>query len=329
MKKLGYSLPIPDQVRNHVVERPDAQQVKTHHLKMEDWLKYLMDEHPTLLGGNHDDFEAFWRLYELQHSTHEIYSQHRDRLRNVIPVFLHGDEGRAVKRTNFFVLSFETPFGSLADPKTACTCCDDLRMRTDLPSYGSDAGGVDQQLLDICRQQSTNYKGHSYLSRFLLFGIGGWMYKKHPVVVETLVEEVITSLRTLFVEGFVTKNGATMYAACIGIKGDLEFHKKIMDLQRSYANVGTTNLKEICHLCLAGGVGVAFEDYSETPRFLRTMFAQRPWSEDNPPSVTKIPFDRNAPERILQAGCFSYSQAGCGKGYNWWSVSSPHAAEIF
>ena len=98
--------------------------------------------------------------------------------------------------------------------------------------------------------------------------MGGWIYKRHPHIVDTLLTETMTSLNKLFTEGVSTANG-TFYAAIIGIKGDLDFHKKVMCLTRSYSNIGTKVDKELCHLCKAGATNVPFEDYSDSPTWNR------------------------------------------------------------
>ena len=107
-----------------------------------------------------------------------------------------------------------------------CDCCSQLRDRPTLPQYGSDLGTLDPAVVNICKKQTSNFKGHSYLSCFLLFGLGGWIYKRHPHVVDELVSELVKSLRSLFDQGVETSHGR-VYAALIGVKGDMDFHKKI------------------------------------------------------------------------------------------------------
>ena len=186
LHKMGYSIPVPIETMNHASENPDVYALTTYHIKPESWIQYLMAEEPPLLGGWNNsteaNFEAFWKAFQVEHPSHEIFNFHGDRLSTVIPVLLHGDEGRAVKRTNYLVMSMESPIGSLRDPTLKCHCRRDLAERSGLPGYGTDLGTLSPETSELCRQQMTNYKGHSYLSHFLLFGVGGWMYKKHPHV---------------------------------------------------------------------------------------------------------------------------------------------------
>ena len=316
MEKMGYSLPVPIHTMDHVCETADVTRLTSYHIKPEDWVKHWMNERPELLGGwngcAHKNFKSFWHAYQLQHPGHKVFSEHQGRLDRVVPLILHGDEGRAVKRTNYLVLSIESPLGSLDDPTIKCTCHEELGKRSGLPSYGPDLKAVDPEILETCSKQTTNFKGHSYLSHFLLFGLGGWIYKRNPNVVDDLIKEVSKSFQKLFDEGVSTSDGI-MYAAIVAIKGDMDFHKKVMQLERSYSNLGTSRSIELCHLCKAGGPNVPFEDYSEFPTWLQTFCVERPWSLDEPPELSRVPFDDTCPELILQPDLFHIHKLGVAR----------------
>ena len=280
-----------------------------------DWVRHWMNHSPDLLGGYSGDalsnFEAFWRVYQMEHPGHSVFTQHMHRLNRVVPLLLHGDEGRAVKRTNYLVMSMESPLGSLADPNIRCDCCEALRCRRNLPTYGvENIGAISTATLETARKQLTNYKGHSFLSKWLLFGVGGWVYKKHPEIVEYLMEAITENLTQLFVDGVTLDSGEQVFGAVIAIKGDLDFHKKTMNLTRSYANVGTRNEREICHACLAGGEVYKFEDYSERPQWEASIYVSRPWSLDDAPVFSRIPYDGACPEQIVHWDLFHVHKLG-------------------
>ena len=115
LESLGYSLPIEVHRMEH--ETAETERLHTYHIKPQQWIEYWMNENPKLLGGAKGEpatnFEAFWKIFQLHHPSHEVYQKHGHRLGQVVPLLIHGDEGRAVKRTNYLVLSLETPFGSL------------------------------------------------------------------------------------------------------------------------------------------------------------------------------------------------------------------------
>ena len=314
LDRLDYKLPIDIETINHVCHTADVQELRTYHVKPESWLQFWMNEEPSILGGWHGDvnqnFESFWKTFQVSHSGHAVFQHHNGRLDRVAPVIIHGDEGRAVKRTNYWVLSMQSPFGSLNDPSLQCTCREDFAHRqSGLPSFEPDLAAVDPKYLQASRAQTTNYKGHSYLSHWLLFGVGGWIYKRHSHIIDELVLEISQNLQKLFHQGINTNQG-TIFAALVAVKGDLDFEKKLMSLTRSYAHVGTKNCLEICHLCKAGGPGCFFEDFSEAPGWLETVGTERPWNGDDPPAFSQIPFDDTFPEKLLQLDIFHVCKLG-------------------
>lgn len=230
---LGYSLPIPINRLEH--ESEETKQLFTYHLRPQDWIQHWMDSNPEILAGKgnpQENFKCFWEVYRQKHPSHEVYQKHSNNLGMVVPILLHGDEGRAVKRTNYFVTSIESPLGSVLDPNLKCSCHEKLLQRPNIPSYGCDSRVLDEQTLKVARAMVTNFKGHSYLSRFLLFGVGGWIYKRHPAVIDKLLLEVSMNLRELFETGVELSGpaGATIFAAMVSIKGDMDSHKKVMNL---------------------------------------------------------------------------------------------------
>ena len=319
---MGYDLNIPIHSRTHVDADSEILDLTTHNIKPQDWVKLWMETNPQLLGGWHGDpcenFEAFWALYRQSHPQHEVFRYHNDRLSHVVPICIHGDEGRAVKRTNYMVLSIESPLGSVEDPTLHCSCEGKLSQRRSIPSYESnedneDFQTVDPNLLERARRLTTNFKGHSYLSRWLIFGLGGWVYKKHPHIIDELLSILAGDLTHLFHDGVTLDNGKTFFGACVALKGDMDFHAKVMGLERCYSNVGTKSEIKLCHLCHAGDVNYKFEDYSETPGWLATLHATRPWDESNPPCLTSIPFDNSAPERLLAGDLFHIVKCGVAR----------------
>ena len=263
-------------------------------------------------GSAKGNFEAFWAAYRTQHPNHKVYTTHSARLQNVVPILLHGDEGRALKRTNYLVFAMESPLGSLNDPdvQNGCTCSADLATVRNLPSYGSERPTLSPEHFEISKKQVTNYTGHSYLSHCLLFGVAGWLYKKEPHIVDALFAAVTNDLTELFYNGVQVSNSETFYGAVINIKGDMAFHKSTMSLTRSYSNVTAGTEVPICHACAAGSPGVAFEDVTEDPCWVPTLFFERPWPQDNPPVLSRIPYDDNCPEQLLCGDIFHVHKLG-------------------
>ena len=254
-------------------------------------------------------------MYRQSHPQHAIYEHHQNRLGHVVPLLIHGDEGRSIKRTNFLIMSVESPLGSIVDRNLGCSCDEELKQRTNIPPFDSNDQqlNIDQDVLRRARAMVTNFKGHSFLSRFLIFGMGGWMYKTRPYIIKEMLALLTEDLTELFHQGVTLQNGETFYAAVIGVKGDMDFHHKVMELQRSYRELGTKNDTRICHLCHAGDPAYRFEDYTENPAWGSTVCTSRPWNETSPPSLSSIPYDEKAPERMLTGDLFHIVKVGVGR----------------
>ena len=96
------SLPVPIERLDHSVTGGKQTTISTFHVKPQSWVKYLMTQEPVVLVGMTGDFktnnEAFWTAYRLQHATHAVFAKHDGRLEDVLPIFIHGDEGRGKKK---------------------------------------------------------------------------------------------------------------------------------------------------------------------------------------------------------------------------------------
>ncbi|CAE7889525.1 unnamed protein product, partial [Symbiodinium necroappetens] len=258
-------------------------------------------------------FQAFWDAYKCSHPSHVVFTRHATNLSQVVPLLIHGDEGRSIKKTAYLILSMESPIGILPHRGPACDCSAVLAARPDLPTYGvPNHKLLDAKSLEICRGMTTNFKGHSYLSRFLLFGLGGWVYKKNPHVTAVLFERVAEDFRLLLEEGVGVGN-RVYYGAVIGTKGDMEFHQKYFGLLRSYSNVQTrAGSGSLCHQCMAStgqDSQFPFEDLRERPHWEATMYSSRPWGNPEP-ALAGIPYDPQTPERTLKADVFHVVKLG-------------------
>ena len=318
-KKRGFSLPITPECMNHEGET----EIRTWYVSPQQWISCLMKMNPTLLCGEGDpqkNLRHFWSAYRMLYPHHMLFTSpecaERD-LSRVLPLLIHGDEGRSMKKGKCMVMSIQSALGSTAKPlsRAQCDCRTVLSGNPDLPVYGIGDEPAAYSLASdahrVLSKQTTNYRGSTYLSRFLLFSLGSWIYEKHPAVLDRLVAQAAADLRRLFYEGLVVGEGATQqsfFVAVIGIKGDLAFHKDVYQLQRSYAHVGTTSTGPICHACHAGDI-VRFEDYSENPEWVQSLFATRPWNDEVQPALCNIPAFE-APEELIQLDPFHVVKFG-------------------
>ena len=151
-------------------------------------LKYLMESEPWLLLGGlppgrdaQQLLETFWNAYRCEHPSHEVYSR-QDDFRVIIPLTLHGDGARTLKKQPLEVVSVQPVLGldTMEAPLT-CSC--------DNPTTHSGADLSDPCCLRL------NSKHNSYLTHFLLFAFPSKKYKKLPGLLAAMLE--VVSKRTL------------------------------------------------------------------------------------------------------------------------------------
>ena len=312
----GYKFPVQIEQLDH----PGDSLNRTWHVKAESWVAFLMKHHPRLLAGPGNpstNFRNFWWGYQQGHPHHAVFdSPLSTKLHRVIPMLLHGDEGRSQKKAKCMVVSLQPALGSTPNPRCQweCDCCHELSKRPDLPSFGASGDSPDVYSLpgdarEGLQAQSTNYRGHSYLTHWLLFSLGSWVYLTEPKILQTLLAIVAESLRKLFWEG-IQIGTETYHVAIIGCKGDMDFHRLAFNLTRSYAHVGTIATGKICHACESGGGGPIFEDYGESPAWALRCYESRPWEEI--PVLATIP-GFPAPEEMLKPDPFHVVKMGIGR----------------
>ena len=211
-----------------------------------------MQSSPNLLSGEGDpcrNFSDFWRCFRIAHSHHEVYnSPLAGCLEKTLPLVLHGDDGRTLKRGKCMVMSLQSVLGHVEKPleRSACTCREEMARRPMIPEIGAQGDQEDAYCMPrSCRKslkkQLTNYGGHSYLSRWLLFSLPSWVYVQHPEVLTALIERLAGDLRSLFHERFWV-GPQRFYAAVIFVKGDMAWHRQTYNLTRSYAFCGTMSM---------------------------------------------------------------------------------------
>lgn len=97
----GFDLSLPAQLPAHQVQ---------------DMVKYLLQKHPeNLLGGEclvegPRRCQEFWDMFEAYQPNHAVYIHHKDHSR-VIPVCVHGDKGRTLKKSPVACYSWEAVWG--------------------------------------------------------------------------------------------------------------------------------------------------------------------------------------------------------------------------
>ena len=161
---------------------------------------------------------------------------------------------------------------------------------------------------------ATNYKGHSFLTRHLLFGIPGYLYNNKTDLVRAHLELAAGDLASLFNNG-VMVNGRRYYAALVGCKGDLKFQAGVVaHMTRSYMNLGRVRPIPCCSLCMAGTREFPMEDVQHEPPWSQSMFRERPWNEHGlQPPFLQVPFDLSRAELLYRLDAFHVFKVGVGR----------------
>ena len=309
-RRMGLSLNL--RIRKITFSVGEKDNVDCHYIRLTDWLRYLLRNAPSLLAGaDHESLEsqcgAFWRMYRFQHPSHEIF-QHPERLQATLPLLLFGDEGKGPKRGNYMITTFESAIGTYEAAPVTCDCCEAVGRYTtvDLPDCQGDPENCAETA--VASKAATTLKTHSFLNKHILFGLSDVIYKEHPDVCPRMLDMYAIEARRLFQTGMLV-NGKRHFVALIGCKGDMKHHaEKVANLTRSYAHMGRVNARAMCSLCHAGLPGLDWEDISDTPAWLPTMHATRPWEVK--PSLCKAPFDASCPELFFRLDVFHVVKVG-------------------
>ena len=269
--------------------------------------EYLLQHHPVLLFGE-SDFDkglkavaSFWGCYKQSHPTHEVFSKFSDQdLHRVIPVSIHGDEGRGKRRSNTSVCSFEAVIGWKGNT-SICSICSQKCLDTTLARRNTS--------LRRGKKLKSNMKGHSYLQHWLLFVLPATLWKHFKHLTGKVLECIAQHFHDAFHTG-IRYRGQQWHLAVVGSKGDLKWFSAICHLVRGYEMKSPKADVECCHMCLAGRPGLPAEDLAGNPAWLTTMWSQRPWRQDNPPVLMSVPYDLTKPESLYKLDVFHTFRLG-------------------
>ena len=228
--------------------------LKYEYIRPSSWIKY-MDEHQQLhrvfgtklLEELAPTLRTFWARYELQCPGHLVFQKARAgllSLEQTLPIYLHADEGRTLKKKPLFLIQFQMCFGKGAGKKNTQAI-------------------IDERMKDGRLQP--NMKGSSLTTRFLCGLMLRSDYADNPQNLHDLLGVICEDLQMLGEQGVLVQGGKRLFMAPLGNKGDWDYLAKVARLTRSYRNApkcptSQTPDKPMCHLCMAGSPGLPYED---------------------------------------------------------------------
>ena len=305
-KKRKLSLPVQISSLDHVVRVGKESRITSHFVLPSEWLRCIVSSDISVLCGEQNpaaSFRAFWEGFRLSNPDHKVFEVHSpEALTKVVPLLLHGDEGRGQKKSPYLVVSIESPIGCMARLKKACSCSAHMEARPDLAIFGEARDYLlTEKVKNACLKMFTNFRGHSYLTRHLVFGARAWVYKKNPHVLEELLDVIVDDFNQLMFRGIQIPGHPVMFAALAGCKGDMDWRLKMYNLNRCYSKVQSRDVGMICHACCAAAGANSihnFDDFSEAPNWESTLYTSRPF--ENPwPRLAHLPINDDTPEKAI------------------------------
>ena len=181
--------------------------------------------------------KAFWYCYRFIHPDHIVFHTPGIDLGLCIPVLIHGDSGRTLKKSPFEVVSWQVVFGSKRK-----SSCDDgegparkktrtrpgMFERTALKRKLEECGDDDQpaKYLRAALEQKANVTNNSFLTRQLVFAVRKSTLKNKDRALHELLHDVVAKdLTDLFHDG-VTVDSQHVRLATVASKGDWEWHTR-------------------------------------------------------------------------------------------------------
>ena len=272
------------------------------------WLTYVVQKHmwPRLCGLQPDQNELcrktwlqFWHNYRQLHPTFELFNLPGIDLSRTAACYLHGDEGRTLKRSAFMVTSIQSALGYGSQPQNR-------KHKHDVAEDGS-------------FRLKLNHLKSTYLTRLVTLLIPKSMYDLEASDTADLYMDMLDvlgrDLDQLLISGVTNKDGECFRICIIGVKGDLPFLMRVSGSIRAYNRACKGGKNGICHLCLAGRPGIESEQAgSRNPKWLSTVATELPWLQE-PPLTKWLVHDSQNPADMYRLDLWHCFHLGMGRTF--------------
>lgn len=270
------------------------------------WMQYIVSHGLVyMLSGLHQEnrhligtvWKEFWTRFEILHPGFGLFKRRDINLDfgTTIALYIHGDEGRTLKKQGLMVTTLQSILGFGFSGKR--------QKDSQAPS-----------LFEV------NFAGNICLSRFVVSVIPKWQYQSNPSFFHDIMQKMTCELLDLLETGITCPLTNTVYRFCvIGVKGDMPYLQKMGHLKRSWNTTvkrGTARQppKGVCHLCLAGTTGIPAEDTRKRPCWSHTVGSKLPF--DTIPSVIRLlPHDEDHAGSFFKPDIWHIIHLGVGKSF--------------
>ena len=271
-----------------------------------DFFRYIVDNGLTaMLAGLPIEqqhlapqvWRDFWRKYKILHPHHQIFDvENIGDYGRLIGLYIHGDEGRTLKKSGLMVTSVQSVLGRGFDNK---------RLKRDVSGF---------------LKPQVNFAGQTFTSRFVSFVMPKTLYDKKPNIYHQALDLYSRNLSGLLEDGVYDSYTGDLYKfVVLGCKGDLPYLAKSGYLNRTF-NTGakkgnSTKSHGICHLCLAGYPDYPAEQINTwQPTWTATMGVTLPWST-TPPFIMHLLHDAIDPARFFAVDLWHCVHLGFGRSW--------------
>eukprot|EP00438_Fugacium_kawagutii_P014649 Skav218866 [mRNA] locus=scaffold2417:242354:249989:+ [translate_table: standard] len=276
-----------------------------------DWLQHIVDNGlwHRLAGVDHEQrdlapqvWKQFWAMHQKLCPEFSMYTdetlENIGSLCNIAGIYLHGDEGRTLKKNGLMVTTWQSCLG-----------------------FGFREARM-KRYEDGTLKLRCNYRGHTFTTRYIMSAIPKALYENDPKVYQSFMTIFSQQLQQCFLQGVYCKRTKQRYRICLlGVKGDWPFLQKCGSLNRAF-NTGVKRgtrrsvPKGTCHLCLSGynDQFPAEEICTSKPQWLQTVGLMDPW-DSAPPLLQYLCFDRSHPGSFFLTDVWHVFHLGVGKAF--------------
>ena len=271
-----------------------------------DWLQFICDHGlwHRLCGLQYEEshlcaemWRSFWDRFEKLQPDFQVFDDPDFDRENTAAFYVHGDEGRTLKKSGIMITSLQSCLGYGTDAK---------RLKRDHSGH---------------LKPLINYQGNTYATRFVSSILPKRLYEDDPEFFHAVMAKTAGSLKSLLETGVVDRRGNRRKICVIAVKGDWPYLIKSGRLARHFSTGAKRGVerrapKGKCHLCQAGCRGFPYEDLGNLRAAWRsTIGLTVPWETTPPFLQIGLPHDASHPGSYYQPDIWHTVHLGIGKAW--------------